>query len=162
MYVSVQSHQSVDLGESSNPIIDPYFVSNTPEQVPPTTFIPCRIPPRSHELNREEYNAKHEEQLNIAKSAKVICSLDLLLQIFQGKCRYPACNDKVSTKYTLIGTSVLINWTCSSGHCGKFYSSYDCNGVLATNLQTAASILLSGNNFTKIEQFARFLGLAFI
>ena len=87
---------------------------------------------------------------SIAKSAKVICSLDLLLQMFQGKCRHPACNDKVSTKYTLIGTSVLINWTCSSGHCGKFYSSYDCNGVLATNLQTAASILLSGNNFTKI------------
>ena len=45
---------------------------------------------------------------SIAKSAKVICSLDLLLQIFQGKCRYPACNDKVSTKYTLIGTSVLV------------------------------------------------------
>ena len=108
MYVSVQSHQSVDLGESSNPIIDPYFVSNTPEQVPPTTFIPCRIPPRSHELNREEYNAKHEEQLNIAKSAKVICSLDLLLQMFQGKCRHPACNDKVSTKFILIGTSVLV------------------------------------------------------
>ena len=45
---------------------------------------------------------------SIAKSAKVICSLDLLLQMFQGKCRHPACNDKVSTKYTLIGTSVLV------------------------------------------------------
>ena len=50
----------------------------------------------------------------------------------------------------------------NSGHAGKFYSSYDCNRIAATNLQTAAYILLSWNNFYKMEKFARFLGLSFI
>lgn len=133
-----------------------------PKQSQPTTFLADKVLPRSHELNREDHNANHEEQIRLAKAAKVICSLDLLLQLFQEKCRHPTCNNKVSTTHNLIGTSVVINWVCTSGHCGKFWSSYNCNGVFATNLQTAAAILFSGNNFSKVDQFARFLGLSFI
>ena len=92
-----------------------------------------------------------------AKATKVICTLDLLLEMFQEKCRHPTCNDKVYTKHTLIGTCAVIEWACHSGHTGKFYTSYECNNLFSTNLQTAASILLSGNNFYKMEKFARFL-----
>lgn len=113
-------------------------------------------------LNREEDNVKHTEQLNIGKSVKVICSLDLLLHLFHERCRHPTCNLTAATEFTLIGTSVLIKWSCSEGHYGKFYSSYDCNGVLATNLQAAAAVLYSGNNFSKVEKFAQFLGLSFL
>ncbi|CAB4005542.1 Hypothetical predicted protein [Paramuricea clavata] len=149
-----------DICESST--FDNYFVSEQPRQSPPKTFFAPNVKQRSHELKREEHNVKHEEQIKLAKSTKIICTLDLLLQIFQGKCRHPTCNDKVYTKHTLIGTCVLIEWTCHSGHAGKFYSSYDCNRIAATNLQTAAFILLSGNIFYKMEKFARFLGLSFI
>lgn len=138
------------------------FIPQVSKQHPPSTFLKRKVQARSHPLNREEDNTKHSEQLNIGKSIKVICSLDLLLQLFNEKCRHPSCNLKVTTEFKLIGTSVLISWSCTEGHCGKFYSSYDCNGVLATNLQTAAAILYSGNNFTKIEQFSRILGLPFI
>lgn len=134
------------------------FLPYDSKQRPPSIFLKHRVEPRSHELNREEDNIKHSNELNIAKSAKVICSLDLLLE----KCRHASCNLEAATEYTLIGTSVLICWSCSEGHCGRFYSSYDCNGVLTTNLQTAAAILYSGNNFSKMEQFSRFLGLSFI
>ncbi|CAB4028463.1 Hypothetical predicted protein [Paramuricea clavata] len=149
-----------DICESST--FDNYFVSEQPRQSLPKTFLAPNVKPRSHELNREEHNVKHKEQIKLAKSIKIICTLDLLLQNFQEKCRNPTCNDKVYTKHTLIGTCVLIEWTCHSGHAGKFYSSYDCNWIAATSLQTAASILLSGNNFYKMEKFARFLGLSFI
>ena len=62
----------------------------------------------------------------------------------------------------LVGTGVIITWSCPKGHSGKFYSSYDCNGIQASNLQTAAAILFSGNNFSKLQLFAHFLGLSFI
>ena len=143
-----------DICESST--FDNYFVSEQPRQSQPKTFLAPNVKPRLHELNREEYNVKHKEQIKLAKS------LDLLLQIFQEKCRHPTCNDKVYTKHTLIGTCVLIEWTCHSGQSRKFYSSYDCYRITAINLQTAASILLSGNNFYKMDKFARFLGLSFI
>ena len=143
-------------------MVDSYFVPEQPKPSPPKTFLAPNVKPRSHELNREGHNVKHQDQMKLAKSTKIICTLDLLLDIFQEKCRHPTCNDKVYTKHTLIGTCVVIEWKCHSGHAGKFYSSYDCNKLAATNLQTAASILLSGNNFYKMEKFARFLGLSFI
>ncbi len=130
-------------------MLDNYFVSEQPRQSPPKTFLVPTVKPRSHELNREEHNVKHEEQIKLAKSTKLICTLDLLLEIFQEKCRHPTCNVKVHTKHTLIGTCIVIEWTCYSGHTGKFHSLYDCYRIAATNLQVAASILLSGNNFYK-------------
>jgi len=64
-------------------------------------------------------------------------------------------------KHHLIGPTVVINWTCTHGHKGKFSSSKDINDMYANNLQVAASILLSGNNFSKIERMCSFLGLSF-
>ena len=100
--------------------------------------------------------------LDLVRSTKVICSLDLVLQIFGEKCRHPSCSLETSSEYTLIGTGVIIKWTCPKGHAGTFHSSYNSNGILSTNLQTASAILYSGNNYSKMELFARFLGLYFI
>ena len=36
------------------------------------------------------------------------------------------------------------------------------NNVLSNNFQAAAALLLSGNDFAKVEKFAKFLGLSFI
>lgn len=41
-------------------------------------------------------------------------------------------------------------------------TSGEVNNVLSNNFQAAAAMLLSGNNFTKIEKFANFTGLSFI
>lgn len=138
------------------------FVQSVAKKFPPLSFLKHRVPARSHILNRNEDNVKHSEQFNIVKSTKVICFLYLLLQLFNEKCRHPTCNLTASTEFTLIGTSVLIKWSCMEGHCGNSYSSYDCNGVLATNLQSASAILYSGNNFSKLEKFSQFLGLSFL
>ena len=130
--------------------------------------MPKRQIPPTNLLKRKELIANPKligeipsEETALVRSAKVICSLDLLLQLFQEKCRYPKCNLPGYATYTLIRTSVIIHWSCE-GHNGKFYSSYSCNGIQSTKLQGAAAILFSGNNIAKVEKLATFLGLSFI
>ena len=65
-------------------------------------------------------------------------------------------------KYHLIGPRVIINWTCPHGDKGKFSPYKEINEMYANNLQVAASILLSGNNFTKIERMCSFLVPSFV
>lgn len=81
---------------------------------------------------------------------------------FVKTCHHPGCCQPLMPKHHLIGPTVVINWTCTHGHKGKFSSSKDINDMYANNLQVAASILLSGNNFTKIERMCSFLGPSFI
>ena len=57
---------------------------------------------------------------------------------------------------------MVISILCSSGHEYKFCSSHEVNGIYANNLQAAASLMLSGNNFAKIKRMADFFGLHFL
>ena len=104
----------------------------------------------------------YTEELETIRSKKVICSLDLLLEQFMGKCPSPGCLLTRTMDYSIIGTCVIVRWQCSSGHKERFSSSREINGLWANNLQTAAAVLLSGNNHAKVARFADFLGLSFI
>lgn len=104
----------------------------------------------------------YTEELGHIKGIKVICSLDLLLQHFAGPCKYSGCIHLTALEYSLLGTCAVIRWKCPAGHNGKFCTSGDVNGMMSNNLQAAASVLTSGNNFSKIENFAKHLGLEFI
>ena len=97
----------------------------------------------------------------MVQETKVICSLNLLLELFK-KCLELGCTNNATLKHHLVGPTVVVNWTCPSGHKGKFSSSREVNDMKANNLQAAASITLSGNNFAKIERMTKFLGLSFI
>lgn len=108
----------------------------------------------------EEY--QYQEELGLIKEAKVICSLDLLIQQLQGSCRHPGCIHDTAVDYTLCGTSALIRCKCPVGHIWRFCTSGEVNNVLSNNFQAAAALLLSGNNFAKVEKFVKFLGLSFI
>lgn len=102
-----------------------------------------------------------KEELSLVRQTKVICALDLLLDVFQ-KCQHPGCANKTVIKHHLNGPPAVVKWTCSSGHKGTFATSRDKNDTYHTNMQLAASILLSGNNYAKVENMANFLGLSFI
>lgn len=116
-----------------------------------------------HRFSRQEEAKNYNEELKFIKGMKVICSLDLLLQEFAGQCRRPGCCQKTTVDHKLVGTSATVYGKCPLGHKGRFSTSeFDGNGMAVNNLQAAASALLSGNNFAKIEQFAKFLGLSFI
>ena len=112
-------------------------------------------------LSRLEEQNTLKEELSLVRQTKVICSLDLLLNVFK-KCQHPGCTKETSVKHHLNGPTAVIKWACSSGHKGTYSSSKDQNGIYCNNLQVAASIMLSGNNFFKVEKLAKFIGLAFI
>ena len=117
---------------------------------------------RASKFNRLEEQACLSKEITLVVGTKVVCSLDLLIQLFAEKCRQPGCQLATTVSHTLCGTSVLIKWKCPAGHVGKFWSSHKVNGVLANNLQACGAVLLSGNNFAHVERFAKFLGLSFV
>ena len=127
--------------------------------VPATTVPATTVPVQYRKLGRLEEQAHLEEEISLVKETKVICSLDILLELFK-YCRHPGCANEASFKHHTIGPTLIVNWNCPSGHQGRFSSSKDVNAMYANNLQVAAAILLSGNSFFKIEKMARFMGLS--
>lgn len=128
-----------------------------PQQQQPPPPPPQQQQPSYPKLSRLEEQASLTEELALVRETKVICSLDLLLDLFK-TCQHHGCCQPLIPKHHVIGPTVVINYTCTHGHKGKFSSSKDINNMYANNLQVAASILLSGNNFTKIERMCSFLG----
>ena len=117
--------------------------------------------PRHPKLSRLEEQQHYTEELAMIREPKVLCSLDLIIELFK-KCQHHGCANAATIKHHLVGPTLIVNWHCCSGHKGKFASSKVLNEMYANNLQVAASVVLSGNNFAKIERMASFLGLSFI
>jgi hypothetical protein len=96
----------------------------------------------------EIYNVQHE--FKMVKDIKIVCSLDLLLQLFQTRCQTAGCVGVPAISHHFVGTAIVVYSTCTSGHKNRFCSSHELNnGLYVNNLQAAASLLLSGNNFGK-------------
>lgn len=131
---------------------------------PPRPTVPKHVPEYGphQKFSRRYEEDQYREELGLIKGTKVICSLDLLIQQLEGSCKHPGCIHEATVDYTLCGTSAMLRCKCPAGHIRRFCTSGDVNNVLSNNFQTAAAVLLSGNNFTKIEKFANFLGLSFI
>ena len=134
-------------------------VPGSSSQLPPSVPI-ATVSISYPKLSRLEEQHLYPEELELVRETKFICSLDLVLGLFR-KCQHPDCTNVATIKHHLVGPTLVVNWSCFSGHKGKFASSKDVEEMYANNLQVAASILLSGNNFAKIEKMANFLGLCF-
>lgn len=112
-------------------------------------------------LSRGDEQYSYQKELGLAKGKKFICSLDLFLELFMGYCRSPGCKETPQVKHHLVGATLVVNTFCQAGHKFRFCSSHETNGMYANNLQSAAAVVLSGNNYAKISRLAQFLGLAF-
>jgi hypothetical protein len=117
-------------------------------------------PHRKFSRQSELYSTK--EEFKMVQETKFICSLDLLLAVFQVRCQTPGCTALPSVRFHFVGATITVNSTCSSGHTHRFCSSGQINDLYASNLQVAASIMLSGNQFGKIKRMAKFLHLEFL
>ena len=109
--------------------------------------------------NRNATNLK--EELLLVNETKFICSMscikDLLCFCMDVDCRMPL----VEVKDTFVGCALEIRWKCLAGHRGEWQSSKMVNKVYVNNIQAAASLLFTGNNFTKISLFTKTLSLVF-
>lgn len=103
-----------------------------------------------------------EEEFSMVKEQKFVCSLDILLAVFQARCHTPGCTALPTVKHSFVGVTVIVNCQCPSGHKYRFCSSHLVNDIYANNLQAAASVILSGSNFGKVERMANFLKLEFV
>ena len=66
------------------------------------------------------------------------------------------------SKIHIWDVTLIVNCKCSSGHKYRFCSSHIVNEIHSNNLQTAASVILSGSYFAKVEHMARFLCMEFV
>ena len=119
----------------------------------------ARLLPEGYE---NTFGIEIETELSLAKEKKFVCSTSKVLELFNfcqdRECRMPLV--EVNEKY--IGCTLEIRWKCKAGHNGDWQSSKIVNKVYVNNIQSAASLLFTGNNFTKLSLFAKCFGLAFI
>ena len=109
-----------------------------------------------HGLKRDS----HSEELLKINERKFVAAESEILKLFK-HCRESGCNSPCEiVKTNVVGCTLELWWSCSSGHKGKWRSSEKYAGMYANNLQFSAAVLLSGNNYGKIETMSRFLGLA--
>ena len=113
-------------------------------------------------LSRGEDLNKFQKEVKLVQETKFICSVDLFLKLFVGCCRTPGCYKVPQVKHHFVGTTLVVNTLCPTGHTFRFASSHELNEMYVNNVQCAAAILLSGNNFTKVSRMAEFLGLKFL
>ena len=123
--------------------------SQQTSNIHPITFGPHRKLSRGDEIYpmKEEY-ARVQER-------KFVCSLNLLLQVFQARCQMPGCTALPNIKYHFVSINLVMNCQCSNGHKYRFCSSHEVNDIYANNLQTAASVILSESQYAKVRMLGK-------
>ena len=102
------------------------------------------------------------EELKMVEEKRFICSLDLLLDMLSKRCQTPSCNNIPNVTHHFIGTTLVANISCQAGHAFRFCSSHEVSQMYVNNIQVAAAVLLSGNNFGKVKRLAESMNLAFV
>lgn len=59
-------------------------------------------------LSRGEEQYKYLTEFKFVKERKFICSLDLLLDLFVGHCRFPGCLKVPKVKYHFVRATVVV------------------------------------------------------
>ena len=92
-------------------------IAETPSSPETSTALPSLQPVpyvknalRASKFNHLEEQACLSKEITLVVGTKVVCSLDLLIQLFAEKCRQPGCQLATTVSHTLCGTSVLIKW----------------------------------------------------
>lgn len=108
---------------------------------------------------------KNRKELDYSKAPKVLVTADKIKELIPETCH--VCGSAISLQHTMSGTVLILNWNCDNGHLGNWASSdvltvKNHQKVYVNNIQLAAAILLSGNNFQKFSLLSKFLGLEII
>lgn len=103
------------------------------------------------------------------KSTRYICSINRLLDLAAEVCNVKNCGSQRKVDYKPSGCCIIIYGTCGKAHAFQWESSERLGHgqpkqkqLHVDNFHFASAIVLSGNNYSKIEQFARFYRLNII
>ena len=80
------------------------------------------------------------------------------------RCTFAGCSKRVAVSHRFVGACLIVQSKCESSHTSELVSSpthrnAEDHGIPAINLLFASSVLVSGNNFEKVNQFTDQLGL---
>ena len=105
---------------------------------------------------------KNRRELDDSKAPKVLVTANKIKELISEICH--VCGSAISLQHTMSGTVLMLDWNCDNGHLGNWASSdvltvKNHHKVYVNNIQLAAAILLSGNNFQKFSLLFKFLGL---
>nr|XP_034315406.1 LOW QUALITY PROTEIN: uncharacterized protein LOC105340464 [Crassostrea gigas] len=78
-------------------------------------------------------------------------------------CQVKGCGEDTNIEIQHVGSALYLKWICSNSHLAEKWCSQPIlnRGLHAGDLMLSAAILFSGNNFGKMELFAKFLKLGF-
>lgn len=104
---------------------------------------------------------------SILDSVKVVVSMPQLMQLIPTVCLQEGCLLPLNAHQEYRGCGVLVHLTCIAGHRFSWSSSpehlnHEMSAIHSNNLLLAASLLLSGNSFAKIQLMFKFMGLKMI
>ena len=98
-------------------------------------------------------------------SKHVICSSHKILELFDRICQVEGCRKEYYFNNTTIGCCLSISAQCTNGHTHKWLSSEKVpsgsGDIYQDNLDFAAALVLSGNHFSKFQQF-HFVDMVFL
>ena len=111
--------------------------------------------------------AKH---VQLANEERVIVETTKVLDLFSGKCQVEKCFDErkvIRHTCSVDGGVLSVSYRCSVGHTGVWHSSSvltekRCQKVFVTSVLLSSAVLLTGNNFDKVELMAKMLRMAFV
>ena len=109
-----------------------------------------------------------DQFVNTVEKEGVVVSLDNLLALFTGRCNEKGCEGEKDVWHRIDGGVVIVGWNCGRGHGGVWESSEVLatkqNGqkVFVNTVVLAASVLISGNNFSKAAMFSKCSNLQFV
>ena len=112
------------------------------------------------QFSRAEEMHSHSEELRHISEQKFIVSESKVIELFKGKCKEPGCASECTVKSKGVGCTMELRWSCGNGHNGKWQSSNKYREMYSNNIQFSSALLLSGNNYAKIDLMSRFLGLS--
>ena len=100
---------------------------------------------------------------SIGCTAKVVCSIQKLVELTRQKCRTEGCTAVLSIKYHVTGCAISIVGTCSNHHRFTWNSSdkpiSQAQGqIYVDNIHFASALILSGNHYKKLRYLLNSLG----
>ena len=117
--------------------------------------------------NMNKSGVKRISPEDVVKTEYCIASasmiMDVLTELHGSVCKRAGCGKQLEYKQRYLGTCLVVNWGCSSGHfAGRWASQPTCVNLRAANLLLASAIALSGNSYTKIGFLLKIMNLKYI
>ena len=112
-------------------------------------------------LSRGEEMNNFAREVELVKEKKLVCSLDLIINVFQARCQTPGCSNACTVKHHFIGTTLIVSCSCVSGHHFKFFLRMMLMGYMQTTYRQLLQFCCQETILPKLNAWLIFMGWHF-